>query len=127
MIYGVGIDLVEIKRIEKLLETNFLKRFFGLEEQNELKEKKFCPLSVAAAFAVKEAFSKAIGTGIKGFSLDEVQTLHDNEGKPYLTLSGNALKIAKEKSLIFNVSISHEKKYATAIVIAEKSGETICM
>lgn len=122
MIYGVGIDIVDINRIKNLLENiNFLNRFFGKDEIKELKAKKNCPQSVAGAFCVKEAFGKAIGTGVKGFSYTDVETLHNADGKAFLKLSNNALSIANEKNLSFHISISHENEYATAIVIAESS------
>lgn len=123
MIYGVGIDITEVNRIKNLLENkSFLNRFFGKDELLELNSKNNCPMSVAGAFCVKEAFGKSIGIGVTGFSFTDVETLHNADGKPYLKLSNNALSIAKEKNLSFHISISHENEYATAIVIAECIG-----
>ncbi len=123
MIYGIGIDIVKISRIKNLLKNeDFLSRFFGVDEILELNSKKNCPESVAGAFCVKEAFGKSIGIGVKGFNYTDVQTLHNADLKPYLKLSNNALSVAKEKNLTFHISISHEKEYATAIVIAEHIG-----
>lgn len=115
--FQIGTDLVEIKRIKSaLLRPTFLTKFYGAQEQAELAAKGTPPQSVAGAFAGKEAFSKAIGTGIIGFSLREVEILHYGSGKPYLLLSGAARELAKEFE--FDISISHTDQYAMATVIA---------
>lgn len=111
-----GIDLVEISRIEKAMENpRFLEKYFGENEILEFEKKNYKPESVAAAFAAKEAFSKVLKTGLSGFSLSEVELLHEKNGAPYLLLSGKAQKLAKD--LQFTVSITHTKDLAQAIVI----------
>lgn len=118
----LGIDLIEISRIQKAMRNNhFILRVFGADEQRELKVRRNIYPSAAACFAAKEAFSKTLGTGIRGFSLSEVQLLHDSLGKPYLHLSGRAQLLAKEKCLkSFSVSITHTKEYAAAVVAADR-------
>lgn len=117
-----GIDLVEIKRIEKSLKNErFLKENFGEREREELSKKKFRPESVAACFAAKEAFLKVIGAGLCGAKLCEIELLHKDSGAPYLCLSGKAKKEAEEKGLKLCVSITHTKELAQAIVIGEKN------
>lgn len=74
--------------------------------------------SVAANFAAKEAFSKALGTGVRGFSLNEVSVLRDESGAPFFAFSGNAERIVKERKLGFSVSLSHTKNMACAMVVA---------
>ncbi|MEG0691838.1 MAG: holo-ACP synthase [Oscillospiraceae bacterium] len=113
-----GIDLVEVDRIRNSVQkdANFLVRFFG-EEERKLFHTSNASERIAANFAAKEAFSKALGTGIVGFSLKEVQALRDENGAPYLYLSGKAKEIAKTKQLSFSISLSHTAEYATAIVI----------
>ena len=64
---------------------------------------------------MKEAFGKAIGTGVRDFELNEVSTLTDELGRPYVVLSGNAKKIAGDKKI--SVSITHTNEYAQAAVI----------
>lgn len=122
--YRIGIDSVEISRIkESLSNKRFLNENFGENELRELEKRGFPSESVAAAFAVKEAFSKAVGTGFGAFSLKEVETLHLESGKPYLSLSGSAKALAKnDKS---DVSITHTSFEATAVIILynEQSGE----
>lgn len=117
MMYS-GVDLVEICRIKKAMENpKFLEKYFGEKEREELKDKKFKAESVAACFAAKEAFSKVVKTGISGFSLSQVQLLHEESGAPYLKLSGKAKQIADEKGLSLSVSISHTDSLAMAFVI----------
>lgn len=113
-----GIDLVEVDRIRNSVQkdANFLVRFFG-EEERKLFHTSNASERIAANFAAKEAFSKALGTGIVGFSLKEVQALRDENGAPYLYLSGKAKEIAQTKQLSFSISLSHTAEYATAIVI----------
>lgn len=115
----VGIDSTEIKRIEEAIKKDgFLLRVFSKAEREELSARSNNAAHLAAAFAAKEAFSKALGTGLSGFSLNEVSLLHLKSGKPYLFLTGAAKKIAEEKGLCFDVSITHTSSVATAIVIA---------
>ncbi len=116
----VGIDSVEIKRIENLVCKNerFIERVFSRDEQTEFKNRNNKPEHIAAAYAAKEAFSKAIGTGVSGFNLSEVSLLHEKNGKPFLDFSGKAKDIVRENKLSFDVSVTHTETVATAIVIA---------
>ena len=120
--FSVGTDLIEIDRIEKAMENpRFMQRVFGEAERMELEKRRFAPQSAAAAFAAKEAFSKAVGTGISGFSLCEVQLLHNQDGAPFLKLSGKALE--KFGHWHFSVSLTHVKTLAQAVVIAQNPQE----
>ena len=115
----VGIDTVEIERIKELINNKerFLERVFSEDEIKEFSLKNNKPEHIAASFATKEAFSKALGTGISGFKLAEVSLLHLENGKPYLKFSGNALSIVNKKGLSFDVSVTHTDSLATAVVI----------
>lgn len=114
-----GIDLVEIERIRRSLESPaFLQKVFGEHERAAFSEHGLRAESAASAFAAKEAFSKALGTGIRGFSLQEVEVLHDRYGAPYFQLSGKAAAIAAEMNLQFALSITHTQDYAAAVVTA---------
>ena len=111
-----GIDMVQISRIEKSLKTKgFKERVFGADEIYEQEKRGNNPQGFAACFAAKEAFSKALGTGVVGFALRDVQLLHRENGAPFLQLSGNA----KERGGTFSVSISHDGGFAIAIVLRE--------
>lgn len=119
MIYGTGTDITEIERVARLCENSrFLDRFFSQSENELFKKRNYRPETIAANFAAKEAFSKALGTGIRGFSLREVSVLRDPLGKPYIELSGRALELAAKKRV--HLSLSHSKKYAVAYVIIEE-------
>ena len=116
-LFAVGTDIIEISRIKKSMENpRFINEFFGEKEKEELKKRNFPSETAAGAFAGKEAFSKALGIGIVGFSLCEVQILHTANGKPYLHLSGRAKNIVGKKQ--FDISISHTDTLAAATVIA---------
>lgn len=116
--FAIGTDIIEIERIEKSLRNpNFLSYTFGKEEIELLQTKKFNPESVAANFCAKEAFFKAIGTGIRDFGLKNVQILRDSLGKPYFIFSGKVLDEVEKNGYKFSVSLSHTKKYAVATVL----------
>ena len=115
----IGIDTVEIKRIAELAaKPGFLPKIFSEGEIAEFEKRGNKPNHIASAFAAKEAFSKAVGTGISGFSMTDVSLLHKHNGKPYLLLTGGAVRIADELSVSFDVSITHTDDVATAVVLA---------
>lgn len=117
----VGLDLVEIARIRRsLTRPRFLERVYGPQERAQYQEKGLSAQSLAAAFAAKEAFAKALGTGVRGFSLLEVQVVHDEWGAPKLSLSGRAAAIAQQRGLRFSLSLTHTDTVAGAVVVAEQ-------
>lgn len=114
-----GIDLTEIERIKKSCQNpRFIARVFSATEQKYFASKPNPYPSMAAAFAAKEAFSKAIGTGIRNFALAEVSVEHDLLGAPYLTFSGNAAEIVRKRKLSFSLSLTHTDTIAAAFVVA---------
>lgn len=121
-IYGVGSDIIDISRIQKSLKNDtFKKKLFSSKEIKIIETKSNRIASYAKRFAAKEAFSKALGTGIsKGLSFKEISIINDKNGKPYIELSGKTKSIVrlilKKKYKIF-LTISDERKYALAIVI----------
>ena len=119
---SVGIDVVEIRRIEKSIRNRrFCSRVLGKTEYAQLEMRGFPVQSVAASFCAKEAFSKALGTGIRGFALTEVELLREENGRPRLHLTGNAAKLAAARGLAeFSVSVTHTKEYAAAVVVGEE-------
>ncbi len=115
----IGIDTVEIDRIAELSKkAGFLQKLFSEEELKEFEKRGNKPNHIASAFAAKEAFSKAVGTGISGFSMTDVSLLHKPNGKPYLFLRGGAEKISDNLAVSFDISITHTDSIATAVVIA---------
>ncbi len=113
-----GIDLIKIDRIEKsMANPRFLTRVFSDAENALFAERNHRVETIAANYAAKEAFSKALGTGVRGFDLREVSVLRDRLGKPYFQLTGNAKAIADEMGLSFSVSLTHTEDTAAAVVI----------
>ena len=111
----VGIDMIEVSRIAKSIQSQrFLQRVYSPDEIELIKSKKIAQ-TAAGRFCVKEAFSKALGTGVRDFELYEVSTLNDELGKPYITVSGNAKKLLDGRKT--SVSITHTAEYASAVVI----------
>ena len=122
MILGVGTDIIEIDRIKNAIDNTpgFLEKVFTKREVEELSKNTLRVESVAGNFAVKEAVSKAVGTGIRGFSFRDIEVFRDNLGKPVVNVSENVRKLIKAKDYLFNVSISHNKTMAIAFVVLEE-------
>lgn len=115
---SAGIDLVEIGRIEKSMKNpRFCGRVLGKEERALLARRGFPAESVAASFCAKEAFSKALGSGFRGFSPAEAELLRDGSGRPYLKLSGRALALSGGRE--YAVSVTHTARYAAAVVVSQ--------
>jgi len=122
MTLSAGVDIVEIGRLERVLERwgeRFLNRVYTRREQA------FCRGRVpelAARFAAKEAISKALGTGIVGrggVNWLEMEVLPDRRGKPLVYLHGRARQRAEELGLTeWAISLSHERQMAVAFVVA---------
>lgn len=116
-----GIDLIKIERIEKSIRSpRFLARVFSAEENAFFVSRGMRAETIAASYAAKEAFGKALGTGIRGFAFKEVAVLRDPLGAPYFALSGNAARIAEERGLRFSLSLTHTEELAAAFVVAWK-------
>ena len=123
MIAGIGTDIAEVKRFVKWVkDPSMLERFFNEKELSSAGSEAARCQHYAVRFAAKEAFSKALGTGISGFSLKEVYITNNSEGKPSLNIEGAALSLLKERlgECTAFVSLSHEKEYAVAFVVLEK-------
>lgn len=122
MIVGVGTDIIEVERIKIVVERtpSFLKKAFTDKEIEYFNSKKNRYESIAGTFASKEAVSKALNTGIRGFSLKDIEVLHDELGKPKINLSE---KITQKFNLFnhnIHVSISHTEANAIAFVVIEE-------
>jgi len=123
MIFGIGIDMIEVERVEEKMTRHSEFREYVFSE-NEIA---YCEKAThkfehyAARFAAKEAFFKAIGTGWKnGTAFNEVEVTHDEHGKPVITLLGQtASTIAALNAGKISVSLSHLKTMASAVVIIE--------
>jgi len=118
MILGIGIDMVEIDRVEKAcMSQAFSVRIYT---ENELDVCGGKAESLAGRFAVKEAVAKALGIGFRGIKPLEIETLRDELGKPMVNLYGEAEKQFKALGgRAIHVSITHTKTTATAMVMLE--------
>lgn len=122
MIMGIGIDIIEVSRIENAVSRNkkFLEKLFSKRELNYIASRNYNSSTIAGMFSAKESISKALGTGIRGFNWKDIEIIHDKLGKPIVELNGNAREIANDKHLEnISLSISHDKKTAISIAIGE--------
>ena len=121
MITGIGVDIIQVKRMERWCSNNaLLRRYFHPDELAAIGLQKNAAQSLAARFAAKEAFGKALGTGLTNIVLKDIMILNNENGKPELLMFASA-KAAFEKSGANKafVSLSHEREYAVAMVILE--------
>lgn len=118
MIDGVGVDIVEIKRLKKAIkkwDDAFLNRVFTQKELEYSHSKKFPYQHLAGRFAAKEAVFKALETANLDFK--EIEIINNKHGKPYCKLHA-LVKGIKNKTIL--ISISHGKEYAVAQAIVTK-------
>ena len=127
-ILGTGIDIVENLRLKKLLfkkKSNFKNKIFTNNEIAYCEKRSNITNCYSKRFAAKEAFVKALGTGIrKNINFKDIEVVNNHYGKPYLLIN---IKVIKKIKTLFKVkkfniflSISDEKKYAIATVIISK-------
>jgi holo-[acyl-carrier protein] synthase len=124
MIYGVGIDLVEIDRVARIVKKwgeKFLNKVFTENEIAYCNGRAFPPRHLAARFAAKEALLKSFGMGLfDGIGLRDAEVCVSETGRPELKLHGPAGDLFRYRNMIsVSLSLSHSDKYATAVVILE--------
>lgn len=122
MIVGVGCDIIEIERIARAIKSeSFIRRVFTAEEAAYCQRRgQQAAASFAARFAAKEAVLKALGTGLREGSLQEIAIDNDGLGKPLVQLSGHFAMLAKQLGVKnIQISLSHSRELATAYVIME--------
>ena len=125
-IIGIGVDLVENKRIKSSIKNiNFINRVFGKKEIIMSKKISNRINFFSKRFAAKEAFVKALGTGFRsGINFKDIEILNDKLGKPYYIINQKIIKLIKIKKKIkdFNIflSISDEKKYSIAFTLIQE-------
>jgi len=122
MIEGIGVDVVEIPRMQRTLDqwgSAFLERVFTAQEISYAHSKKYPTSHIAARFAVKEAVGKALATGWSGgFRWKDVEVENDVTGKPSVVLYGHVRELLKGSRIV--VSISHSENVVVALAIIEK-------
>jgi len=126
MIIGVGIDIVEVERIKAAWDAHgerFLNRILTEAEKAYCLKFAGSALEVAGRFAAKEAFSKAIYTGMaQGVHWRDIEIINEPSGAPKMTVKGKAAEHAESLGVNrIHVSISHTHQHAAAVVIVEKA------
>lgn len=122
MIVGVGVDIVEIARIERALarrEAGFFRRVFTEGEREDCESRKERAACLAARFAAKEAVMKALGCGWGPVGWRDVEIRRAASGRPFVTLHGAAARLAPQRGIeAVQISMSHERQYAIAYAVA---------
>jgi holo-[acyl-carrier protein] synthase len=125
MIFGIGTDLVEVSRVEKILQKwgdKFLAKVYSQNEIDYCRKKAFPSIHYAARFAVKESFLKSLGIGLgMGVKLRDIEVVNNEQGTPVLNVQ-ESIKARLDKLGInkIHVSITHTREHAQAIVVLEK-------
>jgi holo-[acyl-carrier protein] synthase len=120
VIVGIGTDLVENRRLDGWLnQPRLLTKYFTQKELDDVSSSAHPTASLAARFAAKEAFGKALGTGLRGLALRDIETRRGVGGKPDLFLTGAALEALEARGARVHLSLSHEAAYSMAFVVLE--------
>jgi holo-[acyl-carrier protein] synthase len=124
MIFGIGTDIVEVARIEASIAQfgdDFAKRILAPSELPSYQDSKIKARFLAKRFAAKEAFSKALGTGLREpATFQNIAVSHDDLGKPVLLLAAELQKYLDSKNITqAHITISDEKNLAAAFVVLE--------
>ena len=124
MILGIGVDLVEVERIERLLtmyREKFAERVLAEPERERYRQSTRPAWFLASRFAAKEAVSKALGTGLRyPVTLHAISVVTDGLGRPSLQFQGGLPAYLKRQAIgRMHLSITHEKGLACAIVVVE--------
>jgi holo-[acyl-carrier protein] synthase len=124
MITGIGVDMVYVRRMERWCDNSrLLERYFHPQEiEIAVSRGKGAPLSLAARFAAKEAFGKALGTGLSNITLKDIMVTNRQSGSPEIQVFGTARE-AFEKSGAnrMHISLTHERDSAIAMVVLERA------
>ena len=126
MIFGIGTDIVEVARIEASISQfgdDFAKRILAVSELASYEKSTIKPRFLAKRFAAKEAFSKALGTGLRApCTFQNIAVSHDDLGKPILALAAELQAFLAAKNITqTHISVSDEKNLAAAFVVLETS------
>jgi holo-[acyl-carrier protein] synthase len=128
-IYGVGVDIVEIPRIQRALRRwgePFIRRVFTVGEQDHARHPRVRMARLATRFAAKEAVMKALGLGWRTMAWREIEISNDPLGKPTVTLHGTARHAAEQYGIRYvHISLSHTHDLACATAIAWTSPSSV--
>ncbi len=125
MIFGIGTDIVAIARLQSMWERHgekVVEKLLAPEEMADFAASTAKGRFLAKRFAAKEAFAKALGTGVRPPAvLPAIAIAHDDSGKPVFKFCGQLAEMMKNQGLSAHLSISDEADYAIAYVILEKT------
>jgi holo-[acyl-carrier protein] synthase len=124
MITGIGVDIVYVRRMERWCENSrLLERYFHPQEiEIAALRGKSAPLSLAARFAAKEAFGKALGTGLSNITLKDIMVINRLNGSPEIQVFGTAREaLEKSGANRVHISLTHERDNAVAMVVLERT------
>ncbi|QQO07471.1 holo-ACP synthase [Breznakiella homolactica] len=122
MIAGIGIDVVHVRRLDRWMQIpGLLERYFHPDELRTARSKgRGTSLSLAARFAAKEAFGKALGTGLSGIVLKDIMVVNRHNGQPEISLFGTALAALERSGADkVHISLTHERDNAIAMIVLE--------
>lgn len=124
MIYGIGVDIAAVARFQRFLDSGknaLIERLFTPDERSRCESRKDAASCLAARFAAKEAFLKALGTGLRdGLSWHDIEVSNNELGRPELRLSGKAAELYETHNLAqMLLSLSHDGGNAVAMVVLE--------
>jgi len=125
VILGIGVDVVHVRRMTHWLSRPGLAaRYFHPDElSSAMSRGKTAAYSLAARFAAKEAFGKALGTGLAGVRLADIRVINDRNGKPGIELYGTAReRFEAAGGRTIHLSLTHESDNAIAMVVMEGQG-----
>lgn len=125
MIYGIGTDLVEVKRIEKIIQRwgeRFTEKVFSPNEIDYCTRKAYPAIHYAARFAAKESFLKSLGIGLgMGVSLKDIEVINDAKGNPQLKMNERIREVLDTHGITsVHISMTHTSEHAYAVVILEQ-------
>lgn len=125
MLIGIGIDIADQNRFKEGFNKygdGFLRQILTEQEIQACARYRFPIEHYAGKFAVKEAFMKAIGTGLREITFQEIEVLNRESGAPYIVTSGKAEMLISERGVTqVHVSLSHDGNMAVAVVVLEKN------
>lgn len=117
----IGTGVIEIDRIRRIARNpKFLSKYFSPDEIRYIVNHNIAPTLVAENYCAKVAFAKAIGTGTRVVRARDITVLRDRLNSPFIITSGLAKMLTERENYVYNLSVAHCKKYATATVILNK-------
>jgi holo-[acyl-carrier protein] synthase len=125
MIYGIGTDLVEVNRIEKIIKRwgeRFTEKVYSQNEINYCQHKAYPAIHYAARFAAKESFLKSLGIGLgMGVSLKDIEVINNHQGSPQLHMNEKIQGVLDERGITaVHISMTHTREHAQAVVVLEQ-------